>query len=201
MLQNFPFHQRTVLNRVVQLLFVLLLAAMAVLAYLVQPREAGWKNRLVANSVSNTPVHELSGGEQGADLAYAFDWDQIYEHDWQKAIRRARNAPSVLNGTAALSLFRVSFRNVANARAVISGARLRQFELSGARRKLTVSGGEWIVYEHVPNRNRRGRQDLLTITTRTQGSAQVRIPVPAKGTVAILGDLRLTRNQGGKDKS
>jgi hypothetical protein len=174
----------------VKVSLVLVAVAIGYLAYLAQPARDSRQLGSEAGQLSAT-LPSAPNPNQPHYAAYKFSWENVNNSDWQTAIKRARNAPSVLNGSLGLSLLRVRPRSRTNELIQIHGTRLRQFDLSGAHRSFSVESGTFVIVEHAKNSQNTGRADKLVIGSNTLGSALIKVPTPAKGTVAVLGDLDL----------
>jgi hypothetical protein len=136
--------------------------------------------------------HELRTGG-GAGLGYRIDTAEVNSEAWVDAMAVAGEVAPLRAGTGQITLLRVLLEGDDSADIQLSGTKLvRLGSKGGGGTYQELSHGDFVLIEHIGSTSRKKGRDLLKVGSVVHGQFEIRVPVPAKGSLGVLGDVTLS---------
>jgi hypothetical protein len=129
----------------------------------------------------------------GAGAGFRIDTAQVNSEAWVAAMAEAGQAPPLRAGSGQMTLLRVLLEGDDSAAIQLAATKLvglGQKGGGGAYRE--IANGDFVTIEHIASTSRVQNRDLLKVGTIAHGQFEIRVPVPARGVLGVLGDVILS---------
>ncbi len=132
-------------------------------------------------------------GAGSAGMGYRVDTSEVRSGVWLDAIAQAGQQAPLRAGRGNVTLLRVLLEGERDVEIQLQATKLKGLgESSGGGTYREVAHGDFVLMEHIPSASRKNGEDLLKIASPAHGHAELRVPVPDDGGLAVLGDVILS---------
>jgi hypothetical protein len=175
------------------------------LAFQDRPCAAGERSteiESVASKSDQAPAPSLAREEKlqlpgqhggGAGMGFRIDTAEVNSETWVDAMAAAGQAGPLRAGVGQMTLLRVLLEGDESADIQLTATKLVRLDQNGGGGTYQqLSHGDFVLIEHIGSTARKNGRDLLKVGTVAHGQFAIRVPVPAKGSLGVLGDLILS---------
>jgi hypothetical protein len=135
------------------------------------------------------PAH----GASSQGMGFRVDTAEVRSAVWLDAIAQASQQAPLRSGNGRITLFRVLLEGNQSKAVQLKATKLKGLGvMSGGGTYLQLSHGDFALMEHIHSTSRKNGEDLLRIGSTSHGAAEIRVPVPDSGALAVLGDVVLS---------